>query len=88
MRLEDLDHDRLVVATYGSSEGAINFIGEVTGFLNEPSVCFKAEPGECPCTWAASLCRLATPEEEIVYWKARAAKGDEFRLFVSQGGVP
>ena len=51
-----------------------NFIGEVSGIADHPTLMFKRERGECQKRWAAHLCRTATQAEQIDYWRARALK--------------
>ncbi len=63
----------LMVAFYGTDPESINFIGECVGIADHPTVIFAREPGcECTSHWAAHLCRPATKDEQIEYWKERA----------------
>lgn len=60
---------KLVVAEYAT--GGTAFIGECIGYQASPSYLFDVG-GERPATWLEDLCREATPEEAIAYWRDRA----------------
>lgn len=51
-----------------TTDGATCFIGEAIGYHHAPTFLV----GEHGKGWAASLVRLATLEEQIEYWKAKA----------------
>ena len=53
----------------------INFTGEVVGIADHPTLYFKIEGDDsCQRHWAAHLCRTATKDEQIEYWRARALR--------------
>lgn len=63
----------IMVAFCGTvGEESINFVGECIGIADHPTMIFKAENGGCQGHWAAHLCRPATKDEQIEYWKQRA----------------
>lgn len=73
MSIPDKQLGSVMVAFYASNIGAVNFVGVVSGVHDHPVVFFEKEPGEeCSASWAAHLCRPATKDEEIAYWKGRA----------------
>ena len=62
----------LMVAFYATDDHKTSFIGEVVSIADQPSLTFKAEGTGCQAHWLASLCRPATKDEQIEYWKNRA----------------
>lgn len=62
-----------MVAFFGSDIGKTNFVGVCIGVADHPTILFEAEPkSPCQARWAAHLCRPATKDEQIEYWKKRA----------------
>ena len=62
---------QVMVALNAWGGQSFNFIGETIAFLDEPSWHFSNGN-----SWAASLCRPATPEEELQYWRGRAVEAE------------
>jgi hypothetical protein len=49
-------------------------VGQAIGFLPEPSVII--DTGDGHVHWIASICRLATHDEEVAYWRDRAERAE------------
>lgn len=66
-------HNGLVVIGFsgGDPTGAPCHVGPMRGYMPQPTVLIEVAPGSV-VHWAQSLCRLATPEEAIDYWRRRA----------------
>ena len=62
---------RVMVALNGV-DGSVIYIGETVSYLDEPSWTFRSGRN-----WAASICRPATAEEEIEYWRKRALNAED-----------
>lgn len=50
-------------------------IGLMRGYMPEPTVIIEGESGE-QVHWAVSLCRPATHEEALAFWRERAEKAE------------
>jgi hypothetical protein len=47
------------------------YIGPMRGYMPDPTVLIEISTGEC-VHWSSRLCRLATAEQAIAYWRGRA----------------
>ncbi|WP_332689476.1 hypothetical protein [Devosia sp.] len=65
----------VLVAFCNDSKDHPHFMGEAIGYYDQPVYMLQSNGKEC--TWAASLCREATPEEAIEYWRNRALKAED-----------
>ncbi len=67
----------IVVAVDGVT-GEPNFVGECFGYMGEPTYMMTKEDGT-RATWAQSITRVATPDEELAYWRNRAMQAEKMR---------
>jgi hypothetical protein len=65
---------KIVAAISASDPGNIIHVGECFGYLDEPSYLISTPAGQV--SWAASITREATTEEQIAYWRDRAFRAE------------
>lgn len=62
---------KLLVAFYATDRKSFNFIDEAVGYSSSPTFDFKGGG-----SWLAYLCREATLEEQVDYWRQRASEAE------------
>ena len=68
---------QLVVGYSGGDPSAAPWhVGPMRGYAAEPTVLIEVGPGHL-VHWVVSLCRLATHDEEVAYWRKRAEEAEE-----------
>lgn len=68
--------DTVLIGFSGGDNSAMH-IGTYIGFMGQPTYIIQTEAGQVH--WAESLTRVATPEETIDYWRARALAAEAGR---------
>lgn len=64
----------VLVAFCNGSRDMAHFIGEAVAYVDQPT--YTIQSGDRHVSWVAGLCREATPDEAIAYWRERAIKAE------------
>jgi hypothetical protein len=59
-------------------------IGKVIGYRERPTVILDC--GDQKVNWVADICRLATHDEEVAYWRSRAEAAEARARGVREDG--
>lgn len=66
----------LVACVSGADANEVIRVGECYAYLDEPSYCMKDANGR-HFSWAHTLVREATAEEQLEYWRNRALASEK-----------
>lgn len=78
-----IQRNAVLVAFCNPSPDVPHFVGVAVGYYDQPTYIIQREGREC--TWAASLCREATPDEAIEYWRDRALNAESMTPSAREG---
>lgn len=73
----------VLVAFCAPSPTDVHFVGVASGYYDQPTYIIHSAGKEC--VWAASLCREATPDEAIEYWRKRALDAESASMTTLPG---
>lgn len=68
---------QVVIGFYGGDAGKEpRHMGVMVGYMSDPTVVLETPEGQ-QIHWSANLCRPATRDEEVSYWKCQAERWKE-----------
>jgi hypothetical protein len=70
-------HMGLVVVGFDASDPEMRptHVGPMRGYMPDPTVLIEVAPDNV-VSWSVRICRLATSEEAIEYWRQRAVQAE------------